>query len=114
MTSAGQAAEAYLAAYLLALLCHPALAALSSRPLISGTRRRTPPPHLGPDTVSPSAPHGVLVPTAPHASLIPAAFAALSDTSATPLPAQDDVSPPRKPKLLQRLKETMHVGHVHA
>ncbi|KAJ7690544.1 hypothetical protein B0H17DRAFT_1289660 [Mycena rosella] len=76
----------------------------------------TAPPHsqgAGPDAVPPPAPHGVLEPAAPDSFVLPTGSAAPLHPSAAPSPA-DDESPLRKPKLLQCLKEKMHVGHAHS
>ncbi|KAJ7604007.1 hypothetical protein B0H17DRAFT_1222315 [Mycena rosella] len=85
--------------------------------------------YAGPDIVPLPAPHGGLEPAdpaAPHSS-VPAASTAPCNTpdahsvlepagsDVPPPPADDeDASPQRKPKLLQRLKEKMHIRHTRA
>ncbi|KAJ6517054.1 hypothetical protein DFH09DRAFT_1099120 [Mycena vulgaris] len=72
----------------------------------------------GPDVAAPS-PHGVLASGLPSLNSAALADNHPADAVAPPEPpvAQahvEDGSPQRKPKLVQRLKEKMHVGHGHA
>ncbi|KAJ6521789.1 hypothetical protein DFH09DRAFT_1097487 [Mycena vulgaris] len=72
----------------------------------------------GPDVAAP-APHGVLASGLPSLNFAALADDHPADAVAPPEPpvAQahvEDGSPQRKPKLVQRLKEKMHVGHGHA
>ncbi|KAJ6521013.1 hypothetical protein DFH09DRAFT_1373192 [Mycena vulgaris] len=86
----------------------------ASRPLYERVSPAVPPPptsrmtdteRAGADVAAPS-PYGVLAPSHP------------AEPPAAPAPAhteaQEEGSPQRKPKLVQHLKEKMHVGHVHA
>ncbi|KAJ7464099.1 hypothetical protein FB451DRAFT_1179938 [Mycena latifolia] len=112
----------YLVFVLVALAAQP-LGSSLQQPHVATPRRAgiaealaTPPlpPHsqrTGPDVASPPAPHGILRPNSSASDSPPGDEDGAEDCPGTP-PA--DSTWQHKPKLVQRLKEKMHVGHASA